>query len=205
MCIYRIYVLEESYLGCRETSRTLVQFSVLCVLCTCNPKTQLCSYSLSVRDIGMEGSPHEYKSIAPTSLSTAAFVIKLFNKNHFHPIIDYRYVGCAHTLSTQLFEYFMLTSEYLIQCRPYNCTSIAPTCLKRAILVVEKQAELDRGFRYYVCCAHAIPKLNFVHTHSLCVIFVWKVAHMNTNLSHLQACAQLHWLWSYSPKTGFTP
>jgi hypothetical protein len=135
----------------------------------------------------MEGSPHEYKSIAPTSLRTATLVVELFNENQFDPIIDYRYVGCAHTLSTQLFEYFMLTSEYLIQCRPYNCASIAPTYMHTAILVVEIQAELDRGFRYFVCCTHAIPNFNFVHIHSLHMIFAWKIARVTSNLSHPQA------------------
>ena len=192
MRIYRTHVHVHCYPGRRETSRTRSRFSVLCVLYSCNPKFQLCSYSLSAHDICMEDSPRDQQSIAPTSLCTVALVVELFDENHFHPIIDYRYVGCAHTLSTQLFEYFMLTSEYLIQCRPYNCASIAPTCLKRAILVVEKQAEHWCNFRYFVCCARAIPKLNFVHIHSVCVKLVWKVAHMNTNLSHLQACAQLH-------------
>ncbi len=35
-----------------------------------------------MRDIGMEGSPYEYKSIASSSLCTAAVVVELFNENY---------------------------------------------------------------------------------------------------------------------------
>ena len=114
-------------------------------------------------------------------------------------------VLCAYTQSKKLYQYFITFSEYLIECRPYNCASIAPTYMHTAILVVEIQAELDRGFRYYVCCTRPNPNFNFVHIHALCVKFAWKIARVTSNLSHLQACAQLQGLQSYSTKTGLTP